>query len=174
MIRLADLFTLIKEDSGMEGLDVKEQMDLQSYYYICEIMDINRVYPYDLVGNFSAKFTDDNKITHLIRILYQPLKVPRYDVKFGFFDENGKISFERPNIHYKLEADDKIFNTYIRIFLLEFLEKFFEKVKETNKLYLPATDYARYRLYRMALNKFLDKSKYKCYDDDHKNVIEKI
>jgi hypothetical protein len=127
---------------------------------------------------FFAEFIDDNHITHFTRIVHQPLKIPRNDVKIGFYDERGKPCYDRPNLHYNLHPDEKIFNTHLYILLKQFLETddFFGKTK-TTLLYLPAIDYHRYRLFRMALNKLLDKSKYRLFDDkNHKNtlIIEKI
>lgn len=178
MIKLKDLIDKINEDKEINFLDITEQLDVQTYYYLVEVMDLTNIYQFKSTDKFSAIFTDDNNITHFIRIAFQPLKSPRFDLKFGFFDKNGKPSFERPNLHYNLNPDEKIFNTHIHILLKNFLgdDKFFEKIKDKdkdkdNKLYLPAIDVARYRLFRMALNKFLDKTKYKMYNDDKHNTI---
>lgn len=176
MIRLHDIIESIKNDKNIDGLDIKEQIDLQTYYLLLEIMDINNIYPYEATDKFTAAFEDTNNIKHFIRIAYQPLnKIPdAFVVKFWFLDKNQNVSYDRPNVIFNLKHDEKILNTYIHILIKEFLEKqnFFEKAKEkTNRLFLPSTDYARYRLYRMALNKFIDKTKYKFYDDDHKNTI---
>jgi hypothetical protein len=62
------------------------------------------------------------------------------------------------------------------ILLNIFIEKLdFFGLANVNRLYLPATDYARYRLYRIALNKFLDKSKYNLLDGNKNElIIEKL
>lgn len=175
MIKLKDLIDRINEDKEIDTLDITEQMDIQTYYYLVEVMDLTNIYPFKSTDKFSAEFVDSNNITHFIRIAFQPLKLHRFDLKFGFFDKNGKHSFERPNLHFNLSPDEKVFNTHIYILLKKFLDgdKFFEKIKDkSNKLYLPAIDYARYRLFRMALSKFLDKNRYNVYDDmEHKNTL---
>ena len=176
MINLKSIIDQIKEDKEIDNLSLPEQLDIQTYYYLAEVMDLTDVYPFNVSDKFYAEFTDNNKITHFTRILYQPLKTPRYDFKFGFFDENGKASYDRPNLHYNLGPDEKIFNTHLHLLIKKFLEedRFFEKIPESHlkRLYLPAMDYSRYRLFRMALNKLLDKTKYKFYDDpEHKNTL---
>jgi hypothetical protein len=174
MIKLRNLIELISNDKEIDTLDITEQLDIQTYYYLVEVLDLTNIYPFQSTDKFSAEFIDNNKIKHFIRIAFQPLNEPRFDLKFGFYDENGKPSFKRPNLHYDLNPDEKIFNTHIHILINKFLEedKFFEKIKDkSNKLYLPAIDVSRYRLFRLALNKLLDKKKYKFYDDKHKNTI---
>lgn len=174
MINLKSLIQQINEDSEISTLDITEQLDIQTYYYLVEALDMTNIYPFQASNKFSAEFIDDNKVKHFIRIAFQPLTEPRFDLKFGFFDEHNKPSFKRPNLHYNLNPDEKIFNTHIHILINKFLEedKFFESIKEkTNKLYLPAIDVSRYRLFRLALNKLLNKKKYRFYDDSHKNTI---
>jgi hypothetical protein len=182
MINLSKLIETINNDKEIDSLTLDEQLDIQTYYYLVEVMDLSNIYPFNATDKFSATFVDDNKIQHFIRIAYQPLNKPRFDVKIGFFDEKGNPVFTRPNLHYNLGPDQKIFNTHIYIFVKKFLEEdnFFEKSKKLEsdgKLYLPAIDRSRYRLFRMALNKFLDATKYKMYDDSERNntlIIEPI
>jgi hypothetical protein len=174
MIKLKDLIDQINEDKEIDTLDITEQIDIQTYYYLVEVMDTKNVYTYKTTDKFFASFIDQNGIKHCVRIIYQPLsKTPNaYVLKFWFFDKNGKISYERPNVIFNLNVDEKIFNTHIHIVIDDFLDKFFGRVSKGTKLYLPAKDYARYRLFRMALNKFLDKNRYNVYDDtEHKNTL---
>ena len=169
MIKLTDLLDIDIENN----LTVSEQIESVTFDYLCEVTDINNVYPYKSSEGFVATFQDNNNIQHFIRIVYQPLRQPRYDLKFGFFDEKGKPSYDRPNLHYNLHPDEKIYNTHLSILLQQFLEKddFFGKAN-IDKLYLPAIDHLRYRLFRKSINKFLDKNKYKMYDDpEHKNTL---
>jgi hypothetical protein len=179
MIKLKEIFDEIKNDRNIDGLDINEQIDIQTYYLLVETMDTKNVYSYESTDKFFAGFTDQNGINHFIRITYQPLvTIPNaYVLKMWFTDLDGKVSYERPNVIFNLKADEKIFNTYVHIVIDDFLDKFFQKVPTGTRLYLPATDYSRYRLYRMALNKFLDKTKYKLNDfSDVKNclVIDKV
>lgn len=174
MINLSKLIDNIQNDKTLNGLPLNEQLTLQTYYYLAEVFDKKNVYSHNMVGNFWATFTDDNKVKHFIRIIYQPLSKPRYDVKFGFLDRNGKPSYGQPNVHYNLHPDEKIFNTHIHILLDVFIDElnFFEK-SNTDELWLPATDYPRYRLYRIALTKFLDKSKFDLVEHSNTLIIKK-
>jgi hypothetical protein len=174
---LMEKISSLQSDNKFNDLPLDEQLDTETYVYLAEAMDLGNVYPYSNIAKFEAVFTDANGVTHFSRIVYQPMKVPKFDAKFGFFDEKDKPCYDRPNVHYNLGPDEKIFNTHLKILIEEFLgnQSFFEKAKQTaagGKLYLPATDYPRYRLYRMALNKLLDKSKYELVDDPaHKNGL---
>lgn len=174
-MKLKDILIQINNDENLSLLSLDESIDLQSYYYLTEILDINNIYPFESTPRFTAVFTDDNNIEHFIKInkrLYSD--EDKYEVKFGFIGKDKKPSYDRPNIYYNTNTDEKIFNTHLHILLNIFIENFF-KLANVNKLYLPATDYARYRLYRIALNKFLDKSNYNLIDGaKNELVIEKI
>jgi len=177
-MKLKDILAQINSDEQLNTLSLDESIDLQTYYYLSEILDINNIYPVDHTPRFSATFTDFNNVEHFIKInkrIYDDDDDDNYEVKFGFLDKNKKPSFNRPNIYYNTNVDEKIFNTHLHILLKIFIEKLnFFKLANVNRLYLPATDYARYRLYRIALNKFLDKSEYKLIDGaKNELVIEK-
>lgn len=173
-IKLKDLLELINNDSQLTSLSLDESIDLQTYYYLSEIIDIDNIYPFDNTPRFTATFKDDNDIQHFIKInkRLSSLDDNIYEVKFGFIGKDKKPSYDRPNIYYNVNPDEKIFNTYLYILLKTFIEKLnFFGISKVNKLYLPASDYARYRLYRLALNKLLDKSKYDLVDGNKNELI---
>ena len=91
-----------------------------------------------------------------------------FQVNWTNLSETGELGL-RHKVMYK-----SIFMTPVNENREFFIQNFFE-LANVNKLYLPATDYARYRLYRIALNKFLDKSNYNLIDGaKNELVIEKI
>lgn len=172
-MKLKDILEQINNDNQLSLISLDESIDLQTYYYLVEILNINYVYSIEYTPRFTAIFTDNNNTEHFIKInkrLYY--EDDRYEVKFGFIDKDDKPSYDRPNIYYNGKSDEKIFNTHLHILLNVFIEKlrFFELAK-VNRLYLPATDYARYRLYRIALNKFLNRSKYNLLDGSKNELI---
>jgi hypothetical protein len=166
MVNLSELIDEIRNDNEVSSLTANEQMEYTTFRYLAEVTNLEKIYPLIKTSGFFAEFVDDSKVRHFTRIVYQPLKIPRHDVKIGFYDESGKPSYERPNLHYNLHPDEKIFNTHLYILLKVFFENddFFGKTGAT-ELHLPAIDYARYRLFKMAISKFLDKSKYELVDD---------
>jgi hypothetical protein len=172
-MKLKDILIQINNDEQLSLLSLDESIDLQTYYYLTEILNINNIYPFDCTPRFTATFTDGNNIEHFIKInkrLYND--TDNYEVKFGFIGKDDKPSYDRPNIYYNTNPDEKIFNTHLHILLNIFIEKLnFFKLAEVNRLYLPATDYARYRLYKIAMNKFLDKSKYNLLDGTKNELI---
>ena len=166
-----NVIKLIESDKRFNSLPLNEQLDITTYYYLCEAFDLNNIYPFKMKGNYVAYFLDNNNVTHFIRIMLQPYKNnPRYEVKFGFYDENRKPCFDRPNLHYNKGPDEKIFNTHIHIFLNNFLNRFFKESK-INELFLPAIDYPRYRLYKIVLNKFLNKNLYNLKEIKDKYIL---
>lgn len=172
-MKLKDILVQINNDEQLSLLSLDESIDLQTYYYLTEILNIDNRYSFDYTPRFTATFIDDNNVEHFIKInkrLYDD--VDKYEVKFGFIGKNKTLSYDRPNIYYNVNPDERIFNTYLYILLDIFIEKLdFFALANVNRLYLPATDYARYRLYRMALGKFLDKSKYNLLDGSKNELI---
>lgn len=176
-MKLKDILIQINNDEQLSLLSLDESIDLQTYYYLTEILNTNNRYTFDYTPRFTATFVDNNNVEHFIKInksLYDN-DVDKYEVKFGFIGKNKTLSYDRPNIHYNVNPDEKIFNTHLYILLDIFIEKLdFFTLANVNRLYLPSTDYARFRLYRIALNKFLDKSKYNLLDGTKNElVIEK-
>jgi hypothetical protein len=176
-MKLKDILIQINDDEQLNLLSLDESIDLQTYYYLTEILNIDNIYSFDYTPRFTAVFTDSNNTEHFIKInkrLYDDND--KYEVKFGFIGKNKLPSYDRPSIHYGINPDEKIFNTHLHILLNIFIEKLnFFKLADVNRLYLPATDYPRYRLYRIALGKFLDKSKYNLLDGTKNElIIEKL
>lgn len=173
-MKLKDILIQINNDEQLSLLSLDESIDLQTYYYLTEILNINIRYPFDYTPRFTATFADNNNVEHFIKInkrLYDN-DVDKYEVKFGFIGKNKTPSYDRPNIHYNVNPDERIFNTHLYILLDIFIEKLdFFTLANVNRLYLPATDYARYRLYKIALGKFLDKSKYNLLDGTKNELI---
>lgn len=173
-MKLKNILESINNDSQLTSLSLDESIDLQTYYYLVEIINVDDIYQFDKTPRFTATFKDDNDIQHFIKInkRLSSLDSDIYEVKFGFIGKDKKPSYDRPNIYYNVNPDEKIFNTYLHILLKTFIEQLdFFGVAKVDRLYLPALDYARYRLYRLALNKLLDKSKYDLIDGNKNELI---
>ena len=126
----------------------------EMYLYMENTMDKENNYPYETVLPYSNtywKFIDRYKIIHGIRLLLGRDKIGAkdvYEIKFGII-KDGVIDFEKPQ-HY----DDKVFNTHIKIAMDEIIKKH-EEV-DMYKLHPVDNDPRRSRLYKMAINKYLD------------------
>jgi len=77
--------------------------------------------------------------------------------------DEDKASYDKPPY-----SDDKVFNTHLHIFFNEILKYY----GQYNLSYIfKPTDNVRYVLYRMAMNKYLDKNKYEMIEDKNKEIL---
>jgi hypothetical protein len=152
----------------MEKYDLKqlirEELIVSSYELMFESVNPNNHYDFEHSRKNLWVFKDRKDIQHFI-ILNQSLYKGNTtaEVKFGWVDENQNKRYDKPPIY-----DEKIFNTFIYIFLNEILKHYSEYFTD---FYLEANDNLRHRLYRQTLNKFLDKTKYILEDILEKNTI---
>jgi hypothetical protein len=143
----------------------------ESYRLMEEMVDINNIYPYESGGKYIFHFIDRYNNKHGIRALFQPIRKfgheeGYYEIKFGVIIDDKKWIYDEPTEH-----DEKVFNTHVHISLKEIIEK----LDEVNEWRLPPVqnDIRRYRLFRIALNKYIDKSKWNIINNpkDSENVI---
>jgi len=126
-----------------------------TYILLSEVLDINNIYEYK--RNNQRKnlwlFTDMNNINHFI-IINKDLKIDNdrtFEIKFGWL-KNNKPNYEKPQNY-----DDKVFNTHIHILINDILKEY----DKYNLIYsFKPTDKYRFRLYKIAITKFLDLNKY--------------
>lgn len=183
MIKLSKILEELKNDS-IDGYDLckslEEQICLETYTYLVEFqLDPANHYEYDVSGKGFFTFVDKNGYKHFTRLVKEH---DRWEMKIGYFDkESNNPVYTRPKIYKNLEYDEKVFNTHIRIVMDGILPYFFghELIPENEKvLYLPALDVPRFRLYRIAINKFVDKSKFvvdsKTLSKDYTIIIRKV
>jgi hypothetical protein len=143
---------------------IREELIVSTYELMFESVNPNNHYDFEHTRKNLWVFKDRKNIQHFI-ILNQSLYKGNTtaEIKFGWVDESGDKRYDKPPTY-----DDKIFNTYIYIFLNEILKYYTEYFTE---FYLEANDNLRHRLYRQTLNKFLDKTKYTLQDLSDENTI---
>lgn len=143
---------------------IREEIMVSSYELMFESVNPANHYGFEHSRKNLWVFNDRKNIQHFI-ILNQSLYKgdTKAEIKFGWVDENGDKRYDKPPTY-----DEKIFNTYIYIFLNEILKYYSEYFTE---FYLEANDNLRHRLYRQTLNKFLDKTKYILNDLIEKNTL---
>jgi hypothetical protein len=143
---------------------IREELIVSSYELMFESVNPDNHYDFEHTRKNLWVFKDRKDIQHFIILnqsLYKGDTVA--EIKFGWVDENGNKRYDKPPTY-----DERIFNTYIYIFLNEILKHYTEYFTE---FYLEANDNLRHRLYRQTLNKFLDKTKYILEDILEKNTI---
>jgi hypothetical protein len=128
-------------------------------YYIYE-----SVPPFgDSYWKFISVHGIDNRI-RLLKYIDKKTKKEYFEIKFGMFDsDTNTIIFNEPP-----ENDHKVFNTHVKIAMDEIVSKH----PEINEYRLPIVDEdpRRARLYKMAINKYLNKKEWSI-DIDNKNTI---
>jgi hypothetical protein len=151
---------------------ISEIITLENYTLVAEWVSLNKddLYDYQLHSGFVAWyfFVDRNGITHEIRLTKGAKE--KWEIKLWFLDKDDKPNYTAPNVYGDLKYDTAIFNTHIYILINELIPYFFSKLPD-EKVYLPATDKARHRLYRITLNNHLDKTKYKLEGGDKSNEL---
>jgi hypothetical protein len=143
---------------------IREELIVSSYELMFESVNPDNPYNFEHTRKNLWVFKDRKDIQHFI-ILNQSLYKgdTTAEIKFGWVDEKGNKRYDKPPTY-----DERIFNTYIYIFLNEILKYYSEYFTD---FYLEANDNLRHRLYRQTLNKFLDKTKYVLEDILEKNTI---
>jgi hypothetical protein len=142
-----------------------ESLDLETYALVFENVDPQKSYPIKAEGKAFWTFVGETGVVHFIRIMLGAKET--YQVKLGFFDK-GKPVYDKPNLYFGDDVyryDEKVLNTYVKV-LTEILIPYFFSVEPDNVLEFPATDKARYRLYKLMAGKFLDQAEYEVVNDD--------
>lgn len=161
--RLRKNLAELTESSEYKKLPLSKSVLSENYLMIAEWVSLAKddLYHYSKTGNCWYSFIDRNNVKHEIRVSKGAGGI--YEAKMWFIDKNNKPNYSPPNVYGNLKYDTAIFNTYIYILLNEILPYFFKELPK-EKLYLPATDKIRYRLYKITLGNHLDKTKYSLED----------
>jgi hypothetical protein len=165
MIKLINLINEDLKTSTSDGYSkcnsVEEEIDLGTYSVLAELrLDLNNVYSYQETLKGMYGFKDNNEYEHFIRLVKEN---DRWEIKVGFFKKGTtQPIYDRPKLYDEnLNYDEKIFNTHLKILFDEIFPYFFNNSNIDDKtLYFPALDIPRFRLYRISLNKFVDKNLY--------------
>lgn len=159
----------LHSNSDFNLSSILERILLESYTLIGENIDLDSVYDYQKQGSSIWSFNDKHDIRHYTKVNYNPgVEDKQITVKFFWIGKDDKPKYDKPPY-----TDEKVFNTHLKIFVDEILSllKSYENHFGIDYITLDPTDKIRYRLYRIALNSIIDKSKYSIEEDDKKNLI---
>lgn len=159
MIDREELKELIKEvlqEISFQYNHIDENDSLEYDWRLLKelVLNTNDVYPLDEkeCNRTTKGFRDNLGRLNLIRA---KTNLNSIEIKFYWLKEvNGELipSYDDPP-----NSTNKTFNTYLKIFFDYFI------YLGDSFVFLP-TDLTRYRLYRIALNKMLDKNKWKIFE----------
>lgn len=158
-----------EKENEFKLLNILEQILHSTYVLIGENIDLDNTYNYELVAPSVWEFQDREKYYNNIKVNYNPGSIDKeITVKFYWVGEDSKPKYDVP-----LHTDEKIFNTYLKIFINEILPKLDEYFNHFNidKITLDPVDITRYRLFRIALNKILDKEIYELIEEPTRNLL---
>lgn len=159
----------LHSNSNFNLSSILEKILLESYTLIGENIDLDNVYDYQNQGTSIWFFVDNHDIQHYTKVNYNPgIEDKQITVKFFWIGKDNKPKYDKPPY-----TDEKVFNTHLKIFVNEILPllKSYENHFGIDYITLDPTDKIRYRLYRIALNSIIDKSKYSIEENDKKNLI---
>ena len=135
------------------------QADLDNWNTLNELfdLDINNSYKIDEKESSDnyKQFTDQFGIRHAVVALRNKgfIEIKAYPLKT---DDKGRTlaNFDTPK-----QYDPKVLNTYMNVIINHYMEKY-------RKILLQPIERHRHKLFRMCLNKFIDKSKWQMISNE--------
>lgn len=140
MIKMKEIFEK-KYNQYLQDIDEWSEISEQFKF------DINNIYPTDKKEStiLIKAFRDD---TNTLNFMKARKNEDMLEIKFYYINESGKPTFDKRKTY-----DPKIFNTYLNLFINYFLTL-------SDSFILQPMDIFRLRLFRMALNRYLDHEKW--------------
>jgi len=171
---MKDALDIFRESEEYKELTFDEILITESIIILSELVNLNRIYEIKKTGAAWYQFVDCHNIVHEQRIYKNfDVSTARYDLKLWFLGTDNKPKYEKPYDYYSFQYDDRIYNTHFEILINKLVPHFFSELPD-EILYLPFIDRARFRLFKIDINKFLPTSKYMLDLTEEKNNIIKI
>lgn len=150
-------------DRLTEELDISEQlsstdmMTLTSEYLLSELLDPEKSYPYTGSRGYYT-YEDLKGVTFFVRLVFQPLRSPFFELKTGWLDESDRPVYEPsvpPVSPNSTSLDwDKRSNTLAKIYRDEILPEFLSQ-NVSNILKLKPISKSRSLFARRLITKYL-------------------
>jgi hypothetical protein len=164
----------VKEFFKQNPYSLEDELILENEIIISELLDPENSYEYE--GSKGLYYYKDaNNVTFFVRLTYQPLTNPYFELKTGWLNKQGKPQYEpsTPPISPNSSAIDldKRSNTLARIYRDEILP-FFREQELSNKLVIKPISPSRSRFSRMLINKFTPKQDFNI-DSENLTIYKK-
>jgi hypothetical protein len=149
----------IKEFFKSNKYSLEDELILESEIILSELLDPEDSYEYE--GSKGLYYyRDANNVRFFVRLIYQPLSDPHFELKTGWVNKQGKPQYEpsTPPISPDSSAIDldKRSNTLAKIYRDELLP-FFKQQDLSDKIIIKPISPSRSRFSRMLINKFTPK-----------------
>ena len=163
----------IKEFFKVHKYSLEDELILENEIILSELLDPEDSYEYEgSKGMYYYK--DANSVKFFVRLTYQPLSDPHFELKTGWLDKQGKPQYEPSTPPLSPDSSaidlDKRSNTLAKIYRDEILP-FFKQQELSDKIIIKPISPSRSRFSRMLINKFTPKDEFKI--DSEKLIIYK-
>jgi len=151
----------------MSVKNIVHEIETSTIDIILEVLDIENYYHFEHGRKNMWTFYDRTGLKHFIVIGkdLDDAELNVMEIKFGWL-HNDKPRYDKSKSH-----DEKVFNTHLYILFNELLPYFYKYDLSYN---LKPTDKYRYRLYRIAINKYINKKEYELITNDEILTINKL
>jgi hypothetical protein len=160
----------VKECFKQNPYSLEDELILENEIIISELLDPEDSYEYE--GRKGLYYYKDiNNVIFFVRLTYQPLSDPYFELKTGWLDKQGKPQYEpsTPPISPDSSAIDldKRSNTVAKIYRDEIVP-FFKKQDLADRMVIKPISHSRSRFSRMLINKFTPKQDFTI---DQENLV---
>lgn len=160
----------VKEFFKQNPYSLQDELILENEIILSELLDPEDSYEYE--GSKGLYYYRDiNNVTFFVRLTYQPLSDPYFELKTGWMDKQGKPQYEPSTPPVSPDSSaidlDKRSNTVAKIYRDEIV-LFFKQQNLANKMVVKPISPSRSRFSRMLLNKFTPKQDFTI---DQENLI---
>lgn len=160
----------IKEFFKTNKYSLEDELILENEIILSELLDPENSYKYE--GSKGLYYYKDmNHVEFFVRLTYQPLSDPYFELKTGWINKQGKPQYEPSTPPISSDSStidlDKRSNTLAKIYRDEILS-FFKHQDLSNKMIIKPISASRSRFSRMLINKFTPKEDFTI---DSENLI---
>ncbi len=165
-MKVEDLQELIKSELKeffkTNEYSLKDELILENEIILSELLDPEDSYEYE--GSKGLYYYKDaNDVTFFVRLTFQPLSEPYFELKTGWLNKQGKPQYEPSTPPLSPDSSvidlDKRSNTLAKIYRDEILP-FFKQQDLSDKMVIKPISASRSRFSRMLISKFTPKSKF--------------
>ena len=165
----------IMEDEDYKKLSSIENRNLfETYAMLGELLNPNNSFTYENVAKGWYEYLDSRGNKYFVRLTYNPTVVPFFELKTGWYDENGKLYYESTHPNSSVKDWDKRSDTVAKIFRDDIIPFFLEQ-DLSNTLKIFPLDIKRYQFSIRLVNKFVSNDKIEIveYKPDRIDLIKK-
>jgi len=165
-MKVEDLQELIKSELKeffkTNEYSLKDELILENEIILSELLDPENSYEYE--GSKGLYYYKDlNNVTFFVRLTFQPLSEPYFELKTGWLNKQGKPQYEPSTPPLSPDSSvidlDKRSNTLAKIYRDEILP-FFKQQDLSDKMVIKPMSASRSRFSRMLISKFTPKAEF--------------